>query len=246
MKAIILAGGRGTRLSPYTMVIPKPLVPIGHKPILDIIVRQLLYSGFTDITLTLGYLAEIIKAYFSSDITSKLSISFVTESMPLGTAGSLGILDTTFEESFLVMNGDILTSLNYNNFYKYHCENKGILTIATYTKEVKIDLGVIEIDNNNFVLNYIEKPKKLFNVSMGVYIYRPEVLSFIKKNEYLDFPDLVLRLLENGEKVVSYPNDCFWMDIGRPEDYIMAQEKFEKMKNIFLPGEMNHVENSIL
>ena len=239
MKAVILSGGRGTRLSPFTMVIPKPLVPIGHKPILDIIIRQLINADFTDITLTLGYLAEIIQAYFQSveDLSSKKTINYIRESKPLGTAGSLGLLDSTFKESFLVMNGDILTSLSYKDLYKYHCENKGMLTIATHNKKIKIDLGVIETDDQNQVKNYIEKPEESFNVSMGIYVYKPEVLSFIKKNEYLDFPDLVLRLLENGEKVVTFPNNSFWMDIGRPEDYAIAQEKFAQMKNIFLPGD---------
>ncbi|KPA18089.1 nucleoside-diphosphate-sugar pyrophosphorylase, partial [Candidatus Magnetomorum sp. HK-1] len=224
MKAVILSGGKGTRLSPYTMILPKPLVPIGHQPILDIIIRQLHYYGFTDVTLTLGYLAEIIQAYFCSvkDITSKLSLNFIRESKPLGTAGSLGLLKNKFNNSFLVMNGDILTSLNYSDLYKYHCEKKGMLTIATHTKKIQIDLGVIEIDEKNFVMNYIEKPEESFIVSMGVYVYRPEVLSFINENEYLDFPDLVLRLINNGEKVVCYPNESFWMDIGRPEDYVQA------------------------
>ncbi|KPA11332.1 nucleoside-diphosphate-sugar pyrophosphorylase [Candidatus Magnetomorum sp. HK-1] len=136
MKAVILSGGKGTRLAPYTMILPKPLVPIGHKPILDIIVRQLCYYGFTDITLTLGYLSELIQAYFSNvnDIHPNIEIKYIKESKPLGTAGSIGLLKEKINTSFLVMNGDILTSLNYMEFYKYHCEKKSIFTIQIMCK----------------------------------------------------------------------------------------------------------------
>jgi len=248
MKAIILSGGKGTRLAPYTMVLPKPLVPIGHKPILDIIVRQLYYYGFTDVTLTLGYLSEIIQAYFYNidKIFPDLQLKYVRESKPLGTAGSLGILKEKIDLPFLVMNGDILTSLNYKELYNFHCMKKTILTIATHKKKMKIDLGVIKIDKDNYITNYIEKPEEYFDVSMGVYIYSPQVLDYVTENDYLDFPDLVLKLIDNGEKVACYPNDSFWMDIGRPEDFVQAQEKFEKMKKIFLPGGSNNVENPFI
>ena len=243
MKAVILSGGKGTRLAPYTMILPKPLVPIGHKPILDIIVRQLSYFGFSDITLTLGYLSELIQAYFSTatSIPSNVDLKYIKEAKPLGTAGSLSLLKEKIDSSFLVMNGDILTTLNYKKLYEYHCEKKSLLTIATHKKKVKIDLGVIKTDDNNNISDYIEKPVEKFEVSMGVYIYSPEVLDFIEVNKYLDFPDLVLKLIRNGKNVSCYPNDSFWMDIGRPEDFVQAQEKFEQMKNIFLPGNIDNL-----
>ena len=248
MKAIILSGGIGTRLTPYTMVLPKPLVPIGHKPILDIIVRQLCYYGFTDITLTLGYLSEIIQAYFYNvnNHLPELNIKYIRESKPLGTAGSLGIIKDNITDPFLVMNGDILTSLNFKSVYNYHCKKDSVLTIATHNKQLTIDLGVIESDKNGYIEKYIEKPKKNFDVSMGIYIYSPIVLEYIKENEYLDFPDLVIRLIDKGKKVACYPNDSFWMEIGRPEDFVLAQEKFEQMKEIFLPGDSPNVENSVI
>jgi len=239
MKAIILAGGKGTRLSPFTTIIPKPLVPLGNKPILDIIVKQLYYFGFKDITLTLGYLSEIIQAYFTGakETISNINIRYIKELEPLGTAGSLGLLEKqNIKDSFLVMNGDILTSLNFNKLIEFHKKKDGILTIATHIKKIKIDLGVIEYDENHVLTGYIEKPEKEYPVSMGIYIYKPEVLNYIERDEYLDFPNLVLRLIGHNEKVVSYPCDSFWMDIGRQEDYVLAQEKFEQMKNIFLPG----------
>jgi len=236
MKAVILAGGKGTRLRPYTTIFPKPLVPLGNRPILDIIVKQLIHYGFHEITLTVGYLAELIQAYFSNikNEFKKIKINYVREKEPTGTAGSLRMV-SGLDETFLVMNGDILTSLDYSKLIDYHNKKKGILTIAMYKKQIKIDLGVLEVDENDELTGYIEKPEKIYPVSMGIYIYEPAVLKYIEPNKYLDFPNLVLRLLENGEKVQGYHCNDFWMDIGRQEDYVQAQEKFEIMKDIFLP-----------
>ena len=237
MKAVVLAGGKGARLAPYTMVFPKPLVPLGYRPILDIIIRQLAHYGFRDIVLTVGYLAELIQAYFqnSSNRLPDISLSYVREGEPTGTAGSLGLIPG-LDETFLVMNGDILTSLDYSKLVAYHREKGGILTIGMHRTRVKIDLGVIETDQEGILTGYIEKPEKAYLVSMGIYVYEPTVLRYIEPNTYLDFPDLVVRLLENGEKVVGYPCDEYWLDIGRQEDYVRAQEEFERMKDRFLPG----------
>ena len=246
MKAVILAGGKGTRLTPYTTVFPKPLVPLGHRPILDIIIRQLAYYGICDVVLTLGYLAELIQAYFNNvnGELQKVNISYVREKKPTGTAGSLSLVPG-LNETFLVMNGDILTTLNYSKLIAYHREKKGILTIGMHMKPVKIDLGVLETDSNGILTGYIEKPEKIYSVSMGIYVYEPEVLKYIEPNRYLDFPNLVLRLLENGERVVGYPCDDFWMDIGRQEDYVRAQKEFELRKENFLP-EKSAKQNLIL
>ncbi|NOZ28630.1 MAG: NTP transferase domain-containing protein [Chloroflexi bacterium] len=238
MKAIILAGGRGTRLAPYTTVFPKPLVPLGHRPIIDIIIRQLAYYGFRDIVLSVGYLAELIQAYFQQ-VNGRLShvrLTYIQERKPLGTAGPLGMIPG-LNETFLVMNGDVLTTLNYSDLVAYHREKGGILTIAMHKKRVKIDLGVIETDEDGVLTGYVEKPEKVYMVSMGIYVYEPDVLRYIEPNQYLDFPDLVLRLLENGERVVGYPCDAHWLDIGRHEDYARAQEEFEQRKAAFLPGD---------
>jgi NDP-sugar pyrophosphorylase family protein len=236
MKAVILSGGKGTRLAPYTTIFPKPLVPLGHRPILDIIVRQLIYYGFDNIVLTLGYLSELIQAYFSNvdGRFSKANIKYVREQKPLGTAGSLTLV-SGLDDTFLVMNGDILTSLNYSNLIAYHLEKKGILTIGMHMKRTQIDLGVIETNRDYTITGYLEKPEKVYPVSMGIYVYEPAVVDYLEPKKYLDFPDLVLRLLENGEKIVGYPCDDFWMDIGRQEDYVLAQEEFERRKEIFLP-----------
>jgi NDP-sugar pyrophosphorylase family protein len=240
MKAVILAGGKGTRLAPYTTVFPKPLIPLGERPILDIIIQQLANHGFRDIVLTVGYLAELIQAFFQNPNGrfSDLNLTYVQEHEPTGTAGSLGMIEG-LDETFLVMNGDVLTSMDYSKFIEYHKSKGGILTIAMHKKKVKIDLGVLEIDQNAILTGYDEKPEKVYPVSMGIYIYEPAVLKYIEPNKYLDFPDLVLKLVENGEKVVGYPCDEYWLDIGRHEDYVQAQEKFEQMKDKFLPGSDN-------
>jgi len=212
-------------------------VPMGHRPILDIIIRQLIHYGFRDIFLTVGYLAELIQAYFqNTDLRlPDVNFTYIKEQKPLGTAGSLSLI-TGLDKTFLVMNGDILTSMDYAKLVAYHQDKGGLLTIGMYRKKVKIDLGVIKTDEEGILTGYLEKPEKVYMVSMGVYVYEPEVLRYIDPGVYLDFPDLVLRLLEEGEKVVGYPSDDYWLDIGRHEDHARAQEEFERMKEIFLPG----------
>lgn len=236
MKAFILAGGKGTRLAPYTTIIPKPLIPIGHKPILEIIIRQLIHYDFKEITLAVGYLSEIIQAYFqnASFMTNKdIRLKYIRESEPLGTAGSIYVLKG-IQEPFLVMNGDVLTTVNYKKLYDFHNNNNAALTIAMQKRKVKIDLGVIEIDNNNNLKNYLEKPTNEYLVSMGIYVYSPKVLQYIESNKYLDFPDIVLQLIRSNEKVIGYISEDFWLDIGKPEDYSRAVEEFEKSKERFL------------
>lgn len=237
MKAVILAGGRGTRLEPYTTVFPKPLVPIGNRPILDIIIRQLAYYGFRDIVLTVGHLSELIQAYFNngvSDLEYDVKLSYVKERTPTGTAGSLSSIQG-LKETFLVMNGDLLTTLDYNKLVAYHRKQGGILTIAMHKKRVKIDLGVMELNSGGFLKSYTEKPEREYSVSMGIYVYEPKVLTYIEPNSHLDFHLLVERLLKAGEKVAAYPCDDFWLDIGNHDDFAKAQVEFEKQKNKFLP-----------
>ncbi len=237
MKAIILAGGRGTRLAPYTTVFPKPLVPVGEQPIIEILVRQLIGHGITDITLSVGYLAELIKAYFEQRplLMEKLRLSYVLEEKPTGTAGSLAQV-SGLDETFLVMNGDVLTTLNFQKLISHHREQGAALTIAMHPKHVKIDLGVLVTDHMGFVTDYREKPEMDYLVSMGIYVYEPRVLSYIEPGSYLDFPDLVLRLINAGERVAGYESKDIWLDIGRHEDYQLAVQQFEEHRAEFLPG----------
>jgi NDP-sugar pyrophosphorylase family protein len=238
MRAVILAGGRGSRLAPFTTVIPKPLLPVDDMSILEIIIRQLARAGFDHITLTLGYMST----YFHSFVAQHRSLSrlaridFVEEEKPTGTAGSLASIPN-LRGTFLVMNGDILTDLDYTGLLAHHHANNGLLTIGLHQKDVKIDLGVIHSDSAGQVTDYIEKPTLTYGVSMGIYVYDEEVLNHIQAGEYLDFPSLVHRLLKAGRKVVTFPNRAAWLDLGRMEDLQRASEIFAQRRHDFLPGE---------
>jgi NDP-mannose synthase len=227
VRAVILAGGRGVRLQPFTVNFPKPLVPLGDTPVIEVLMRRLVSFGITDITLTLGHLAELIKAYFGhrQQLAKQITLRYVDEERPTGTAGSLSLV-SGLDKTFLVMNGDLLTDIDFNKLVAFHRKQRSALTIATHTRRVKIDLGVLEFDHDYRIKAYVEKPEKSYQVSMGVYVYEPTVLKHIDHGKYLDFPDLVLRLLDRGEKVCAYPTECRWLDIGRPDDYARAQELF--------------------
>jgi NDP-mannose synthase len=229
VQAVILAGGKGTRLLPFTNVFPKPLVPLGEKPILDTILRQLKHFGFTHVTLAVGYMAEMIQTYVNHGERYGLDITYSFEDEPLGTVGPLAQMPH-LGESFLVMNGDVITDLDYSDLCQFHTQHKGLLTVGTYKKHFKIDLGIINHTANSCITDYIEKPVHTFQVSMGVYVFEREVLQYIEPHKYLDFPDLVKRLLANGRSVVSYPFDGYWLDIGNHSDYEKALEEFEQIK----------------
>jgi NDP-sugar pyrophosphorylase family protein len=236
MRAVILAGGKGTRLAPYTTVFPKPLVPIGHQPILEVIIRQLIRCGFDRVTLNVGYLAELIEAYF---ITARpnlppFELDYVKELQPTGTAGSISLVNG-LDDTFLVMNGDVLTTLNYRKLVEYHREHGAALTVAMHRRSWRSDFGVIETAPDNRITGYLEKPMTEHMVSMGIYVYEPRVLAYIEPGRYLDFPDLVLKLLAAGETVIGYPSDDYWLDIGRHDDYELAQSEFERLRSEFLP-----------
>jgi len=185
-------------------------------------------GGFTHVTLSLGHLGELIRAFFADHATlsQQLNLEFVAEEQPTGTAGSL-LLVPDLPETFLVMNGDILTTLDYRRLIEFHRASGAWLTIATHRQTVRLDLGVLELQADA-VVNYREKPQFEYPVSMGVYVYDRRVLSFIPPHQYFDFPDLVLQLLAHGKKVAAYASDAVWLDIGRREDYQMAQEVFAR------------------
>ena len=243
MRAIILAGGKGTRLAPYTSIFPKPLVPIGDMPILLVVIQQLRHYGFTHVTLTVGYLATLLQTFFQDGSQYGVKIDYVVEDKPLGTAGPLACVPD-LHETFLVMNGDVLTTLNYTELVDYHVRMGAVATVAMHRREVKIDLGVIQLDGGNRIKGYIEKPLYNYHVSMGIYVFDPCVLSYIPAGQYLDFPDLVQRLLASGKPVMGYLYDGYWLDIGRPDDYEQATQDFEKMRSEFLLEERHEVEHS--
>jgi NDP-sugar pyrophosphorylase family protein len=233
MRAVILAGGKGTRLAPYTAVLPKPLMPIGEMSILEIVIRQLAHHGIHNITLAVGYLAELLMAYCGDGQKFGVKLGYSREEQPLGTAGPISLIPD-LNETFLVMNGDLLTTIDYGKMWKYHNERGAIATLASYQRQVKIDLGVIESEDG-WVKDYIEKPTYCYAVSTGIYIFEPEVLQFMDHGQRLDLPELVLRLMRANEKVNIYNFDGYWLDIGRHDDYDAAVQKFAERRSDFLP-----------
>ena len=239
MRAVILAGGKGTRLAPYTTVLPKPLMPIGDRPILDIVVRQLRRHGFERITMATGHLAELIEVFFRDGEAYGVSIDYFREDEPLGTVGALAMLDD-LDGDVLVMNGDILTDLDYGGFLEAHSASGAAASISTTLQHVTISLGVLECedaDDPERITDYLEKPAIDYKASMGIYAFSPSALAHIERGERLDFPDLILRLLAAGERVRAVQTDCYWLDIGRPSDYEQASEEFERLRERLLPGE---------
>lgn len=238
-RAVVLAGGLGTRLRPYTTVLPKPLMPVGDRPILDVIVRQLSAAGFERLTIVTGHLAELIEAFFGDGGRHGIAIDYFREDEPLGTAGALRLLDG-LERDFLVMNGDVLTDLPYDEFFEGHRTSGAAASIAAHRRQVQISLGVLELgdgEDGDRLTGYVEKPAYDFEVSMGVYAFAPRVLELIEPNRPLDFPELVLRLLEAGEVVRAWRSDDYWLDIGRHDDYETAMDEFERLRHRFLPAE---------
>jgi NDP-mannose synthase len=229
MKAVILAGGKGTRLAPYTKIIPKPLMPIGEMPILEVLLLQLKRAGVDEVHLTVGHLAHLLYTFFQDGSWLGLKIHYSYEDHPLGTAGPLSLLEN-LDETFLVTNGDVLTTLDICDLVAFHHRHGALATIASHQRDVHIDFGVIETNGDNDIIDYIEKPNINYRVSMGIYVFEPRVLTYIEHNQYLDFPDLVLKMLTAGEKVLSYPYSGYWMDLGRVDDYEKAVTDFESLK----------------
>lgn len=236
MKAIVLAGGKGARLAPYTRILPKPLMPIGDMPILEVLLRQMKRAGIEDVVLTVGHLAQLLRTFFLDGSQWGVNITYSHEQEPLGTAGPLSLIEG-LDSTFLVTNGDVLTTLDLQELLAFHRSQGGIATIAVHHRQVKIDLGVVQWNRENCISGYIEKPTYDYTVSMGVYVFEPRVMNYIPFNMYLDFPDLVLKLIAAGEKVTGYRFDGYWMDLGRPDDYAQATEDFTNMRTQFLPEE---------
>jgi NDP-mannose synthase len=212
MKAVILAGGKGTRLKPYTTLIPKPLMPLGDRAILEVVIAQLKKNGISDVVLAVGHMAELIQAYFGDGRKRGVTISYSKEDEPLGTSGPLGKI----------------SGLN-----EFHKKEGAAVTIAVHKRSVTIDFGVLGLDGSK-VTSYTEKPTLDYEVSMGINIMEPRVLEIIKEHEILDFPDLITILIEKGENVSAYVTDAYWLDIGRPDDYVLAVEEFASKKETFL------------
>jgi NDP-sugar pyrophosphorylase family protein len=238
-RAVVLAGGLGTRLRPYTAVIPKPLIPVGDRPILDIVMRQLRRHGFEQVTIATGHLAQLIEAFFGDGASYGMKIDYYREREALGTVGALALIEE-LDVPFLVMNGDILTDLDYDELLAHHVAQGAAATIAVTTRTIQVSLGVMHFDHptdGDRVTDYVEKPTIEYEASMGVYCFSPGAIRHIAPGERLDFPELVRRLVHADEIVNAWRPDAYWLDIGRHEDYEQAMEEFERMRPRLLPDD---------
>ena len=237
MKAVILAGGKGTRLHPFTHVFPKPLMPLGTEnpmPIIEVVLRQLARFGFDDVTIITGYLTELLEANCQDGKRYGPPIGSRREVTPLGTAGGLTLMERPSEPVF-VINGDILTTLNYGDMYEFHRKRGAAATIASYPREVKIDFGVLEFgDDPHILTGYSEKPEYSFQVSMGVYILDPVAWDYLKPGQAVTMPELLESMRGDGKPVHCFKESCYWLDIGRHDDYSTANEIFESKRAAFL------------
>lgn len=232
-RAVILAGGKGTRLRPYTVVLPKPLMPIGEFPILEVIIRQLVQHGFDHVTMAVNHQAEIIKAFFQDGQKWGVKIDYSLEDRPLSTMAPLRLIPD-LPENFLVMNGDILTDLSFSDLHEEHVSKNNIFTISSYVREQKIDYGVLQTDASGYLSGFTEKPKKQYLVSMGVYMASRRIMNFIPEGKAYGFDNLMLDLIQSKQPASVRKFNGYWLDIGRPDDYMQAIEEFEQMKSRFL------------
>jgi len=231
-RAVVLAGGRGSRLAPYTTVLPKPLLPVGERPILEILLRRLGATGFDDVTLAVGHLAHLVRAVVGDGSAHAVSIRYHEEERALGTAGPLASIPD-LDETFVMVNGDVLTTLDFRTLVHAHQQAGNVLTIATHRRTVRADYGVLHTDGavgaTHRVTGYDEKPELAYTVSMGVYVVEPAAIALLSPGERCDFPDLVLALLSRGAAVGSYAYDGYWLDIGREDDFRRAQTDADEL-----------------
>jgi NDP-mannose synthase len=233
LRAVVLAGGRGTRLKPYTVALPKPLMPVGEWPILEIIVRQLASQGFDHISLAVNHQADLMRAYFGDGSRWNVRIDYSLETQPLSTMGPLTLMKD-LPEDFLVMNGDVLTDIDYKVLYEFHRSRRSIFTVSAHTRTQKIEYGVLTTDLDGLLKGFQEKPQLDYLVSMGVYIANRKVLEHIPKSTAFGFDHLMLRLIATGTPALVRNYDGYWLDIGRPDDYQEAVDVFEKNRDRFL------------
>jgi NDP-sugar pyrophosphorylase family protein len=229
---VVLAGGRGTRLAPYTTVLPKPLMPIGDMPVLEVLLRRLANANLRSVHLAVGHLAELIEAYFGDGSRFGVELRYWREDEPLGTAGPLASIETS-SERLLVMNGDLLTTLDFQELLRAHEASGAVATIGVHRREVPVEFGVVTLDGATIV-GFEEKPTLTYEVSMGVYVFERSVVEVVPRKARFDFPDLVHKLLEHGMRVHAYVSSAFWLDIGRPADYDVAVQSFERLRGELL------------
>ncbi|MEA1979909.1 MAG: sugar phosphate nucleotidyltransferase [candidate division Zixibacteria bacterium] len=231
MDCVILAGGKGKRLLPYTAEIPKPLVKIGDTPIIELLIKSLIKCNITSFTIAVNHQAEQIEEILGDGSQWSVSISYSHEPFELSTVAPLKLI-SNLPDNFLVVNSDIITDLKFDLLYDYHIQHDSLLTIAVCKREHKVNYGVIECDKNNNIVNFSEKPNFPYQVSMGVYVFSKELLEFVPDNTKFGFDDLMYMLLEKDIKIKTFEHDKFWLDIGRPTDYEKALQQFDIIKKI--------------
>jgi len=234
MQALIMAGGKGSRLYPYSAALPKPLMPLGDKPVLEILLGRLRAAGITDIILAVNHLRHLLEAFFGDGSRFGLSVSYSFEDRPLGTAGPIGLVFDRLEDNFMLMNGDLLTTLDFGALLSDHRTRNADATIGVYQRELRSEFGLLDVDESMRMIGYREKPVYRQLVSMGVYALRREaVRPHVVLGAHLDMPALMQAMNEAGGKVFCHRQDCFWLDVGRPEDFAEAQEIVQRDPQAF-------------
>lgn len=228
-QAVVLAGGQGTRLRPFTHVLPKPLLPIEERPILDVVLSLLARDGCRKATIAVGHLGHLIEVYCGSGERWGLEIDYFREDSPLGTVGALAHIEVP-SEAFVVMNGDVLTDLSFTELIAAHREGGAELTIASFNRRVRDELGILEADSAGRLVAYHEKPEHEYLVSMGIYVLEPSAVDLVPEGSRMDFPELVQRLLDTKRPVAAHVHDGYWLDLGRPDDYARANQEFEELR----------------
>jgi NDP-sugar pyrophosphorylase family protein len=236
MEAFVLVGGIGSRLKPYTVTIPKPMLPIGNIPILEIVIRQLVDSGATKIYLSLGYLPHLVRAHVESmSLPTAVQIEYIYEHSPMGTAGALSLLPEVPKSPLLVLNGDLLTDINYVELFEFHSSQNTEASVAVTSRTVPIDYGVVETDDAGLsLLNFSEKPTLRYRVCMGIYVISPTVFRYLDSGSRIDMPQLLDKLVKSGSRVSTYISEDYWQDIGRLEDFDRANADFQQRPERFL------------
>jgi NDP-sugar pyrophosphorylase family protein len=235
VRAVIMAGGRGSRLAPLTTVLPKPLMPLGDRPILDVLIRQLMAAGVERITICVAQTSALIESWVKHQPAYAVPIDFVYEDEPLGTAGALGTIDRP-EEIFLALNGDVLTTVDFNALRNHTASSQALVTMGVHERTIDIAYGVVHAREDGSVVRLEEKPSIHYTVSMGVYAMRPEICDLIESDERIDFPDLLGRALAAGSVVQTLLHDGYWRDIGNRDDYEAAIADFDADASRFLPS----------
>ena len=238
MKAIIMAGGKGSRLYPYSAVLPKPLMPLGETPVLEVLLRKLRHAGVDEVILAVNHMRHLIEAFFGDGSRFGLKIKYSYEDKPLGTAGPMGAVLDQLGDDFLLANGDLLTTLDIAEMVAAHRAAKADATIGVFEREVKIEFGLIDVNSDMRMTGYREKPSYRHLVSMGLYVLRTAAArEFVSPGEYLDMPQLMQAMMSAGRSILCHRQDCVWLDIGRPEDFALAQQMVEQQPERFFPSD---------